>query len=69
MMTDVPCKNCIVLAICKSLIGTFPFEDVTNLARSKDCSLLLEYIDSNSLDTIDNARRFFGLPPVYGRVG
>ncbi len=68
-MSDVPCKDCIVLPICKSLIGTGRYYDVSALAHNKNCSLLLDYIDSHwtrgsNRVLINKARVFFGLSPV-----
>ncbi len=66
MSNEVPCKNCITFAICNSLIGTPPYQDVTNLAQNKGCSLLIDYISSSFVRKalVDKARAVFGLPPV-----
>ncbi len=68
-MADVPCKECIVFAMCKSLIGTSRYYDVSTLAQNKGCSLLIDYLDFdcnrgyNSI-VINKARALFGLSPV-----
>lgn len=48
-MSDLPCNNCIVLAICRSKLMDKKKEfELTNLGSihylKKDCSLLREYI-------------------------
>ncbi len=65
-MNKVPCEDCVTFAICNSLIGTSKYKDVTNLARNKRCSLLMDYIDHKfgRKALVDEARAIFGLPPV-----
>ncbi len=65
-MNKVPCEDCVTFAICNSLIGTSKYKDVTNLARNKGCSLLIDYISSKfgRKVLVDEARAIFGLPPV-----
>ena len=66
-MSKVPCKNCIIFAMCNGLIK----DDVTMLAHDKDCSLLLDYLKGADGDNmrynsmvVNKARKVFGLREI-----
>jgi hypothetical protein len=64
-----PCKECIVLAMCK---GKFIDKDfyggVIAFSFSVRCILLSEYLGCADQDMIDNVRDVYGLEP-YSRAG
>jgi hypothetical protein len=68
-MDKVPCEDCVVFAICISLIGTYPYYDINALALNRDCSILNDYINPRyksgaDIVALNKARKLFGLKPV-----
>jgi len=64
-----PCKECIVLAMCKARFNEFANSNrepqVRNFALSGECQLLKDYLNIFSVNTVSEIREFYGLSPIY----
>jgi hypothetical protein len=52
-MKSLPCENCISLPICKTKLPTLSDNDIISVSiLSEECSLLSEFIGSNTREII-----------------
>ncbi len=63
-----PCKECIVLAICKARFNEFTNSNrepqVRHFAMSGKCQLLKEYLQLYNQNSVNEIRKFYGLSPL-----
>jgi len=59
-----PCKNCIVLPLCKTKFKERHLTSIASFNLSRECPLLSEYFDLGGQNEVNELRVIYGLEPV-----
>ena len=59
-----PCKQCIVLPMCKIRFIEERWDSILGFAWREKCELIKEYLWMSNQDMINETREIFGLKPV-----
>jgi hypothetical protein len=61
-MKDPPCRNCLLLAVCKSRFMNYT--NVSSFAYDTKCPLACEYIENYGMEEVNEMRKIFGLKKI-----